>query len=188
MSKENVVDPVVDEASGEVIEVPKFRTMWSNPYGCIKQDLSNEIEDVYEEIAPFAIDAKTGKFLNDSSVPKIVNTGKVNVHERIQSYANEVDLYKILEKFAYSGDQAIINARECSYGDIADFPSDLNGFAHLVDAQFDKLNKINPELAKMIIDDKYSYDDISKKADEILKARIEASKPIESKQESEEKK
>lgn len=163
----------INELTGEFIERPKFRSMWCNPYGCIEQDLSNEIEDVFEEIEPFAIDAKTGKFLNNSSVPKIVYTGKVNVHDRIQSFKDDVDIYKILEKFAYSGDQSIINAREVGYGDISDMPTDLNGFAQLVNNQFDKLNKVNPELAKMVIDDKYTADDIEAKANEIMKARID---------------
>ena len=168
----------IDDATGVVFDIPKFRSMWFNPFESIQQDLSNEFEETYEEIQPFAIDANTGKFLNDSSVPKIVKTGKINVHEKIQSFAKEVDLYSILEKFAYSGDNAIINARECQYGDISDMPTDLNGFAQLVNVQFDKLNSINPELAKMVIDENVSASDIEAKASEIMKARIDAAKNI----------
>ena len=163
----------VNNATGEIIEETKFRSMWSNPFGITGQDLSNEFEDVYEEIQPFAVDPKTGEFLNNSSIPKIVKTGKINVQEKIQSFSNDVELYHILEKFAYSGDTAFINARECQYGDISDMPTDLNSFASLVNLQLDKLKSINPELAKMVIDDNYTADDIEAKAKEIYKARLE---------------
>lgn len=167
-------DVIIDDATGEVCLKQKFRSVWSNPFGMIKQDLSNEFEDTFQEIEPYAIDPKTGKFLNDSSVPKIVSTGKVNVKEKIQSFAKEVDLYSILEKFAYSGDSALLNARPCDYGDISDMPDNLNDFALRVNAQLDKLTSLNPDLAKMVIDDKYTAQDIENKANEIAKARIDA--------------
>lgn len=163
---------VVNSNTGEVIEIPQFGSMWYNPYGIKGQDLSNEFEEVFEEIPAYAIDPNTGEFLNNSSVPKVVSRGRINVHDKIQSFASDVDIYKILEKFAYSNDMAIINARECQYGDISDFPEDLNGFAQLVNKQFDKLNSINPELAKMVIDDNVDSSAIEAKANEILQSRL----------------
>lgn len=179
----------VKEDTGEIIEDNSytsgqgrvaFRTMWFNPYGITAQDLSREIEDVYTEITPYAVDPETGKFLNDSSVPKILKTGTINVQERIQSFANEVDLYSILEKFAYSDDPALVNARPCAYGDLSELPNDLNGFSMFVNAQFNKLNDMNPELAKMVVDENVSADQIQAKAKEILDARIAASETSES--------
>ena len=165
----------VNEYTGEVIDSPKFRSMWSNPFGLTGQDLSNELEDVYEEVGPFAIDPETGQFLNDSSVPKIIAKGKINVWEKIQSFAKDVDLYTILEKFAYNDDLSLLNARACSYGDISELPNNLNDFAKCVDVHLDKLKELNPELAKMVIDDSYSPADIEAKANEILNERIAAS-------------
>lgn len=179
----------VKEDTGEVIENNSytpgqgrvaFRTMWSNPYGITAQDLSREIEDVYTEITPYAVDPDTGNFLNDSSVPKIVKTGTINVQERIQSFSKEVDLYSILEKFAYSDDPALVNARPCAYGDLSELPNDLNGFSMFVNAQFNKLNDMNPELAKMVVDENVTADQIQAKAREILDARIASNKPKES--------
>lgn len=171
----------VKEDTGEVIEDSSytpgkgqvmFRSMWCNPYGISAQDLSREIEDVYTEITPYAVDPDTGKFLNDSSVPKIIKTGTVNVQERIQSFAKEVDLYSILEKFAYSDDPALVNARPCAYGDLSELPNDLNGFSMFVNAQFNKLNEMNPELAKLVVDENVTSEQIQSKAKEILDARI----------------
>ena len=167
---------IIDDVTGEVVSTSKFRSMWCNPFGIETQDLSRETEDVFTEIAPYSVDPKTGKFLNDSSIPKLVKTDTINVHEKIQSFAKEVDLYSILEKFAYSGDTALLNARECQYGDISDLPDNLNDYALLVNAHLDNLVKLNPELAKMVIDEKYSPEDIQAKAKEIYNQRLEASK------------
>lgn len=157
-----------------------FRTIWNNPYGISADDLSREIEDVFTEITPYAVDPETGKFLNDSSVPKIIKTGTINVQERIQSFAKEVDLYSILEKFAYSDDPALINARPCAYGDLSELPNDLNGFSMFVNAQFNKLNEMNPELAKLVVDENVTADQIQAKAKEILDARVASLKSKES--------
>lgn len=167
MSKQVVSD------TGEVLEAPKFRSMWFNPYGITGQDLSNELEEVFEEIPAYAVDPKTGALLNGSSVPVIVPKGKINVHDKIQSFAQEVDLYHILEKFAYSGDQAIINARECQYGDISEMPDNLNDYCQLVNKQFNKIKSLNPELAKMIIDENASPEAIEAKANEIYQMRLD---------------
>lgn len=180
-SKTNIIE--VKEDTGEVVAINpepskkvKFRSMWDNPYGLDGQDLSNEIEDVFEEIQPYTIDPQTGDFLNKLSIPVIMPTGKVNVHERIQSFAKEVDLYSILEKFAYSDDPSLVNARPCAYGDISELPNDLNGFAMFVNNQFNKLNDMNPELAKMVVDESVSAEDIQAKATEIYNSRIQENK------------
>lgn len=151
----------------------KFRSMWSNPHGIVESDCSNEFAEIFEEVPAFTIDPQTGKFLNETSQPKIISKGKVNIQEKIQSFAREVDLYSILEKFAYSDDESLLRARPCDYGDISNFPNDLNGYAQFVNAHFDKLNEINPELAHMIIDDNVKPEDIEKKANEIYQLRID---------------
>lgn len=177
MSKNQVINE-----TGEVLETPKFRSMWFNPYGIETQDLSNEFEDTFIEIEAFAVDASSGDLLNKKSVPVVKKTGKVNVHDKIQSFAQEVDLYHILEKFAYSGDQAIINARECGFGDISNIPDNLNDLSLMCNMQFDKIKSINPELAEMIVSDKFSAEDIEAKANEILKSRLDVSKGTETKE------
>ena len=164
----------VNDATGEIIEEPKFRSMWSNPLGIKGQDLSNELEDVYQEIQPFAVDPKTGEFLNNSSIPKVIKTGQINVQEKIQSFASDVELYHILEKFAYSEDSAIINQKACAYGDISEMPDNLNDYAQFVNKHIDNLTSLNPELAKMVLDESSTPEQIEAKAKEIYQARIEA--------------
>lgn len=177
---ENQVNsPEINQVTGEVVgdsssieEKVGFRSMWFNPFGIETQDLSNPMVETFEEIPPYAVDPKNGKFLNDSSVPKIVSKGKINIQERIQSFAKETDLYYILEKFAYSGDNAIINARECAYADLSQLPNDLNGFAQYTKRQYDKLKGMNEELAKMIASEDFTAEQIEAKAKEIFNSRV----------------
>lgn len=163
------------KVNNETGEVYSFRCAWENLVPPVGQDLSREEEEVFEEVAPFAIDPATGEFLNKTSRPLIVSKGKINIQEKISSFGREVDLYSILEKFAYSGDTALLNARECSYGDISELPDNLNDFAKVVDMQYDKLKELNPELASMVINENIKPGDIEARALEIMKERNEAS-------------
>lgn len=108
-----------------------FRTMWSNPHGVVGQDLSDPFQDLIEEIPPFTKDEK-GNWINDSSVPIYKKVGKINVQEQIQSYADEVDIYKILERFAATGDESIINKNPGFYYDISNIPTNFNDFQHML--------------------------------------------------------
>ena len=162
------------KVNNETGEVYSFRCAWENPVPAVGQDLSREEEEIFEEVAPFAIDPATGEFLNKTSRPLIVSKGKVNIQERISSFGREVDLYSILEKFAYSGDTTLLNARDCSYGDISELPNNLNDFAKVVDMQYDKLKELNPELASMVVNENIKPGDIEARALEIMKERNEA--------------
>ena len=165
-----------DEKTGEIkagLNKSKFRTMWCNPYESKPQDLSNEFEDTFIEIAPFTRDEK-GNWLNDSSVPKLVPNGKVNVQERIQSFADDVDIYKILERFAYSGDMSLINQRPVMPNDVdvSNLPNNLNDFNDVFNDMKDSLGSLHPDLAKMVLDDKTSFADIEAKAKSIYADRL----------------
>lgn len=165
----------VNNETGEVLETGyKYNSAFNSAEEIVGQDLSREEEEVFEEVAPFAIDPATGEFLNKTSRPLIVSKGKINIQEKISSFGREVDLYSILEKFAYSGDMAYLNARECAYGDISEMPTDLNGFAKLVDLQYDKLKELNPELAAMVVNENIKPGDIEARAIEIMKERNDA--------------
>lgn len=165
----------VNNETGEVLESGyKYNSAFNSIEEIKGQDLSREEEEIFEEVAPFAIDPATGEFLNKTSRPLIVSKGKINIQEKISSFGREVDLYSILEKFAYSGDTALLNARECSYGDISELPDNLNDFAKFVDMQYDKLKELNPELAAMVINENVKPGDIEARAIEIMNERNEA--------------
>lgn len=172
----------VKEDTGEVIENNSynpgqgkvaFRSMWSNPFGIVGQDLSRETEEVFEEVQPFALDPVSKKLLNDSSQPKLISKGFINVHDKIQEFAKDCDIYAILERFAASGDSSLLNARECDFGDVSVLPNNLNDFAQFVNANFKALDGMNPDLAKMVVDGKSTPEEIEAKANEIYQMRLE---------------
>lgn len=172
----------VKEDTGEVIEDNSytpgqgqvaFRSMWVNPYGIKGQDLSRETEEVFEEVQPFAIDPVSKKLLNETSQPKLISKGFINVHDKIQEFAKDCDIYSILERFAASGDASLLNARQAGYGDVSELPNNLNDLAQFVNANFKALDSMNPELAKMVIDDKTTPEEIEAKANEIYQMRLE---------------
>ena len=181
-----------DENTGEIkagINKSKFRSMWFNPYKSDPQDLSNEFEDTFIEIAPFTRDEK-GNWLNDSSVPKLVPNGKINIQERIQSFKDDVDIYKILERFAYTGDMALFNQRPSMDNDIdiSNLPDNLNDFNDVFNNMKDTLGSLHPDLAKMVLDDKTSFADIEAKAQSIYNDRLtQYNKAKETKKEIEKK-
>lgn len=127
-----------------------FRSMWSNPLGVKKEDYSDPFQDLIEEIPPFTKNEK-GEWLNDSSVPKFVKRGKINVQESIQSYADDVDIYKILERFAATGDESIINRNVGFYADISQVPTNFNDFQDYLLSNSKTLNLFPDELKKAIL-------------------------------------
>lgn len=169
----------IKEDTGEIIndnscyrEEIMFNSVFYKPTNLVDQDLSRETEEIFEEVAPYAVDVATGKLLNETSVPKIISKGFINVHEKIQTFAKECDIYSILEKYAASGDITLLSAREAGYGDLSDLPTNLNDFAQYVGSNFKVLDELNPDLAKMVIDGKSTPEEIQAKANEIYQARL----------------
>lgn len=163
----------VKEKNVNAFQKPIFRSQWCNPYKPIFQDLSNELEDTFEEIPPFTKDEK-GNWLNDTSVAKLVPAGKINIQERIQSFFDDVDIYKILERFAYTGDMALFNQRQAYDNDIdiSSIPTNFNDFNDYYNYYRDELSKVNPDIARLILDDKVLSSDIEAKARDIYNERV----------------
>lgn len=147
------------------------------------QDFSNPMEDVFEEVPPFAYDEETGEFLNKSSFPKLVKVGQVNVQEKIQSYFEDVDIYTILAKFAMSGDESLLKRQVGFYGDIAGVPDNIHDFDSYVTGNLAALKKVSPELANVVLNENSSEADIraavDKYASSIAKAKEEKNSEVE---------
>lgn len=121
-------------------------------------DLSNPYEETFIELEPYARNDK-GEFLNDSPFPKLVSNGKVNVQERIDSFRDDVDLYKILDKVLTTGDISYLDRKAGFYGDISDLPdnyNDLQDYYKNVSKEFNTL----PDDLKDLIRNGASDDDI----------------------------
>lgn len=70
--------------------------------------------------------------------------GKTNVYEKIQASLEETKTYNILEKFAQTGDAAILQRRECIFGDFTNVPKTPLEYQEMImkaAAAFESLDK-----------------------------------------------
>lgn len=137
----------------------KFNSMYGPGVEKTGLDYSNTKEPIYTEIPPYTKDEK-GEWLNDTSFPKVIQTGYIDVQEKIQSYADDVDIYKILERFAYSGDTTLINRSHGVYTDVSNIPDNLHAFNEYVGTNLEALKDIDPDLAKAILSEDSTESDI----------------------------
>lgn len=140
------------------------------------QDYSNPMEDVFEEVPPFAYDEETGEFLNKSSFPKLVKTGQVNVQERIQSFFEDVDIYSILAKFAMTGDESLLKRQVGFYGDVSTVPDNIHDFDVYVTSNLAALKKVSPELASVVLNENSSEADIRAAVDKYASSFVKEDK------------
>lgn len=131
-------------------------------------------QDVYKEVLPGSYDLKTGKILNKSSHSEFVKVGKVDVNAKIQSYADECDVYKILERFAITQDPTLLNQRVGNFLDITKIPDNYNDFANMMNKYWAEVGKMDKDVAKALFNEKMSVDAISKLIDEKIQAAIAA--------------
>lgn len=127
-----------------------FRSMWLNPFPPVGQDLSDPFQDLIEEIPPFTKNEK-GEWLNESSVPIYKKVGKINVQEQIQSFADEVDIYKILERFAATGDETLLNKNPGFYYDISGIPTNFNDFQQYLMSSASNLDLFSKDMKEKIL-------------------------------------
>lgn len=143
----------------------EFRTIYG---GCKKTqvDASNPMVKQYMAVEPYAVDSKTGECLNPSPSIKLIEVESINVQERIQSFARECDLYTILERYALSGDESLLNRNVMSFADIVGIPDNKNDFNEFIQAHIIGLSKTNPEIAKQLLKNDIDYNSIKKMIDE----------------------
>lgn len=73
---------------------------------------------------------------------EIVETGKSNLYEYIQSHADSVDITKILERCALIQDYSMLNRMPAAFMDVTEMPKNLaEAYAHVQDAHnfFDRM-------------------------------------------------
>lgn len=103
----------------------KFNSMWERPNdnkALVVPKLPNYIYDL-TTYRPGAKD-EAGKLINDTRFDKVVKGSKTSLKEYINSFAEETDIYKILERCARSGDYTALLAERNDYGDTTMFSTD----------------------------------------------------------------
>ena len=130
----------------------RFYSMYANPKKDYKKvDLTRKEEKVYKEIPPFAYNLDSGEVYNKSSQPKIIEVGKVNVWDKIQSYAKDCDIYNILKQFAITNDPTLLNNRVGAFMDLVNMPNNIHDFNNYNKDLADKLAKFSPELRDAVL-------------------------------------
>lgn len=103
----------------------KFNTMWERPNennALVVPKLEKYLYDC-NTYRPGARD-ENGKLINDTRFDKVVKGQKTSLQDYIQSFEDETDIYKILERCARSGDYSILLADNENYGDCTMFSTD----------------------------------------------------------------
>ena len=148
----------MNKETGEIFVFP-------SPYSPIKkysEDLSNVYVDVYEEIPPYAVDISTGDLLNKTPDPIIKKVGVRNIQEYIDSFKDECDIYKILERVAISGDSSLLNRKVGLFGDFVNLPDNLNDMNQYVKKVFESNKDVSKEVLEAAINSSLSSSEINK--------------------------
>lgn len=159
----------------------KFKSQYINDYKYDFNVKHNLVMDIYKVVPPYTKDPKTGKFLNDTCELKRVKTGSFDVDKDIQSYAKDVDLYGILEKFAVSGNTDLINRSVAQFADISNVPDNIHDASKEFNVQAENFNKLPDELKSKVIDDSISTEDLNKQFQEFLASKMIQNKTVEKK-------
>lgn len=150
----------------------KFKSQYNNDFKYNFDIKHNLIIDIYKVVPPYTKDPKTGKFINDTSELKRVKSGSFDLDKDIQSYAKDVDLYTILEKFAVSGNTDLINRSLAQYGDISNMPDNIHDATKKFNEQASKFAKLPSELQSKVIDDSINSDDLAKQFQEFMASKL----------------
>lgn len=88
--------------------------------------------DVYTECGS-PVKTLYSPIVNDDGTIDLVESGKENLQEYIDSFADECDINVIVQRFA-SGEVGVLNQREGTYGDFTKMPKT---FAEMLQLQID---------------------------------------------------
>lgn len=145
---------MINEETGEVLQVKSFNGFFSAKK-VEPLDYSDSKQEQFEEIPPFTKDSN-GKWLNDTSQPILISKGFIDVDEYINQFKDDVDIYKLLEKVALTGDMSLLNQREGWFGDSTIFPDNIHEAAQAFGDNVKKMESIftKDEIAQIISGEK----------------------------------
>ena len=124
----------------------KFNTMWEVFNINKPLDVPKLPKYLYDNVTyrPGAKD-ENGKLINDTRFDFVIKGSKTPVQEYIQSFEDDTDVYKILERCARSGDYSILTG-ERPYGDCSIYSSDRA----VNDELLSKLDNFNSQAPKEV--------------------------------------
>ena len=94
------------------VESPRFFSAYNRSVFC-------RVSEVGSPEAPVFADS-----VDDNGVPTVIVTGKTNIDDYIQSFKDDTDIYKILDRLSLSGAQPPVVPLE-QFADISNLPSNI---------------------------------------------------------------
>lgn len=82
---------------------------------------------------------------DENGVFDLVESGKENLYDYIQSFKDSVDIHVILAKYM-NGDQTALNRYEPLFGDFSQLPDNLPAMLNVIEAAKDSFNQLDPAL------------------------------------------
>ncbi len=107
-------------------------------------DLSDPLIKQFIELPPYAHN-ENGELVNATSDPILVENGFINIQDYIDSFADDCDLYKILDRVAASGDMSLLNRKEGAYLDISGMPDNIHEASKMSEVANQKVNSLSAE-------------------------------------------
>lgn len=145
-----------------------FKTMYSTTWR--EPQKFSPMVKIYKEIKPGTFD-KDGNILNKNDHNILIEAGEENLQEKIQSYADSVDIYKMIEKFILTGDESYINNGKGAYMDLSSLPDNINDFQDYKKQALEKAQKFDSDLANNIVVNQGITDTA---LDEYIQAKVKA--------------
>ena len=123
----------ISDSSSSVSKCNTFRSAYDNIRNRLFMPDTPKIEDVYSK--------RVDKF----GAITYEKTGKINIYEEIQRYAEDTDIKVIISRMAKEGTLDLLSARPDQMVDVSDLPDDYLGLFNLGLSLQEEFNKLSPE-------------------------------------------
>ena len=160
----------IGDCSSSVLQRNSFRSAYDNIRNRLYMPDTPKIEDVYSK--------RVDKF----GAITYEKTGKVNVYEEIQRYADDTDIKVILSRMSKEGNLDLLSARPDQMVDVSDLPDDYLGLFNLGLALQEEFDKLSPEDRAAFNNSYINYADSRIKGTD--KEIVEKSRVVESKEDN----
>lgn len=111
----------------------KFKTAFSFPRDKVRTESGERIKKLY------------GLSYDDKGVQQLIEKGKVDLYNEIQSHADSCDINILLTRFC-NGDVKALNKAECMYGDFTNLPSNYAEMLNVMSNAQDFFNTLTNDV------------------------------------------
>lgn len=117
------------------VDLPRFFSAYNRPCSC-------RVSAVGSPEAPVFSDS-----VDENGVPTVIITGKTNIDDYIQSFKDDTDIYKILDRLSLSGAQPPVVPVD-QFADLSNVPSNIHEAYKQVEYAKVVFNSLSPDKRK----------------------------------------